>query len=203
MTVNFESGNLILRLWFLLHRDYVLLRGCEDQVYGEKGLTMEQYATLVAIKYLNDPIRPTDVAQWMGHSPNSVSMMIDRMVKVGLVSRERSRRDRRVVRLTITSKGENALKPATRAGWEFIQKIMSPLSDEDRHTFARLLETLRYQTMNYLNPGEDIEEMVRNDDKSHINLRGRLVQRGLTSTPQAKRQGGEKKKATRKTIRRG
>ena len=203
MTVNFESGNLILRLWFLLHRDYVLLRGCEDQVYGEKGLTMEQYATLVAIKYLNDPIRPTDVAQWMGHSPNSVSMMIDRMVKVGLVSRERSRRDRRVVRLTITSKGENALKPATRAGWEFIQKIMSPLSDEDRHTFARLLETLRYQTMNYLNPGEDIEEMVRNDDKSHINLRGRLVQRGLTSTPQTKRQGGEKKKATRKTIRRG
>jgi DNA-binding MarR family transcriptional regulator len=163
-------------------------------MYGEKGLTMEQYATLVAIKYLNDPVRPTDVARWIGRRTNSVSMMVDRMVKAGLVRRERDRRDRRVVRLIITSKAENALKPATRAGWEFIQKIMSPLSDEDRQTFARLLETLRYQTMNYLNPGEDIEEMVRNDDKSHVNLRGRLVQRGLTSTPQAKHQGGKKRK---------
>ncbi len=200
MTVNLESQNLILRLWFLLHRDYVLLRNCEDQMYGEKGLTMEQYATLVAIKYLNDPVRPTDVARWMGHSPNSVSMMIDRMVKAGLVRRERSKRDRRVVRLIISSKGENALEPATRAGWEFIQKIMSPLSDEDRHTFARLLEMVRYETMNYLNPGEDIEEMVRNDDKSHVNLRGRLVKRGLTFTPQAKRQGGDKRKIKGKTI---
>jgi DNA-binding MarR family transcriptional regulator len=194
MTVNSESANLILRLWFLLHRDYALLRGCEDQMYGEKGLTMEQYATLVAIKYLNDPVRPTDVARWIGRSPNSVSMMIDRMVKAGLVRRERSRRDRRVVRLIITSKAENALKPATRAGWEFIQKIMSPLSEEDRYTLARLLEMLRYETLNYLNPGEDIEEMVRNDDKSHVNLRGRLVQRGLISTPQAKRQSGKKRK---------
>jgi DNA-binding MarR family transcriptional regulator len=164
-------------------------------MYGEKGLTMEQYATLVAIKYLNDPVRPTDVARWIGRRTNSVSMMVDRMVKAGLVRRKRDRRDRRVVSLIITSKAENALKPANQAGWEFIQKIMSPLSDEDRHTFARLLETLRYQTMNYLNPGEDIEEMVRNDDKSHVNLRGRLIQRGLTSTPQAKRQGGKKKKA--------
>ena len=194
MTVNLESANLILRLWFLLHRDYALLRGCEDQMYGEKGLTMEQYATLVAIKYLNDPVRPTDVAQWIGRSPNSVSMMIDRMVKAGMVRRERSRRDRRVVRLIITSKAENALKPATRAGWEFIQKIMLPLLDEDRHTAARLLEMIRYETLNYLNPGEDIEEMVRNDDKRHVNLRGRLVQRGLTFTLQAKHQGGKKRK---------
>jgi len=195
MTVNLESQNLILRLWFLMHRDYTLLKGCEDQIYGEKGLTTEQYAVLVAIKYLNDPVRPTDVARWMGRRTNSVSMIVDRMVKAGLVTRERGRRDRRVVHLIITSKGKNALEPATRAGWEFIQKIMSPLSYEDRLTFARLLVTLRYETLNYLNPGKDIEEMVRNEDKSHVKLMERLFQNVLTSSPQAKRQGGEKGKA--------
>jgi len=118
MTVDLESGNLVLRLWFLIHRDCALFRRCEDQVYGEKGLTMEQYSMLVAIKYLDEPVRPTDLARWIGRSPNSVSMMIDRMMKAGLVTRERSRRDRRVVRLTITSKGENMLAPATRAGWQ-------------------------------------------------------------------------------------
>jgi len=194
MTVNSESANLILRLWFLLHRDYTLLKGCEDQIYGEKGLTTEQYAILVAIKYLGDPVRPTDVARWMGRRTNSVSMIIDRMAKAGLVRRERDRRDRRVVRLIITSKGEDAVKPATEAGWEFIQKIMSPLSDEDRHTFDRLLETLRYETLNYLNPGEDIEEMVRNEDKNHVNLRERLFQYTLSFIPQAKHQGRKKRK---------
>jgi DNA-binding MarR family transcriptional regulator len=194
MTVNLESQNLILRLWFLLHRDYALLKGCEDQMYGEKGLTTEQYAILAAMKYLNDPVRPTDVARWMGRRTNSVSMIIDRMVKAGLVTRERSRRDRRVVRLIITSKGKDAIEPATLAGWEFIQKIMSPLSYEDRHTFARLLETLRYETLNYLNPGEDIEEMARNDDKGHVNMMERLFKYILPSIPQAKHQGGERGK---------
>ena len=89
MTVNFESENLILRLWFLIHRAYTLLKGCEDQMYGEHGLTTEQYAVLVTIKYLQNPVRITDVAQWMGRSTNSVSMIVDRMVKAGLVRRIR------------------------------------------------------------------------------------------------------------------
>jgi len=197
MAVNFESENLILRLWFLMHRDYILLKTCEDRVYNEHGLTMEQFAVLVTIKYLEDPVRVTDVARWMGHSTNSVSMIVDRMVRAGLLRRLRDRRDRRVVHLTITSKGEEALKPATAAGWEFIQKIMSPLSHEDRHTFARLLETLKYETLNYLNPGEDIEKMVRDEAESHTNLMERLILYTLPSTPQAKRQGGKKGKTIR------
>jgi DNA-binding MarR family transcriptional regulator len=194
MTVKFESENLILKLWLLIHRAYISLKGCEDQIYGEKGLTTEQYAVLVTIKYLRDPVKITDVAQWIGRRTNSVSMQVDRMVKAGLVKRIRDRSDRRVVNVVITSKGEDALKPATLAGWEFIQKILSPLSYEDKHTFARLLETIRYETLNYLNPGEDIEEMIRNEAKQHANLMERLVLYTLPSTPQAKRQGSEKGK---------
>jgi DNA-binding MarR family transcriptional regulator len=194
MTVKFESENLTLRLWLLMHRAYVSLKNCEDQIFGEKGLTTEQYAVLVTIKYLGNPVNITDVAQWIGRRTNSVSMQVDRMVKSGLLRRVRGRVDRRVVRLTITSKAENMLKPATLAGWEFIQKILSPLSDEDKHTFIRLLETLMYQTLNYLNPREDIEEMIRNETKQHANLMERLIQYTLPSTPQAKRQGGEKGK---------
>jgi DNA-binding MarR family transcriptional regulator len=194
MTVKFERENLTLKLWLLMHRAYISLKGCEDQLYGEKGLTTEQYAVLVTIKYLGEPVKVTDVAQWIGRRTNSVSMQVDRMVKAGLLRRVRDRVDRRAVHLIITSKGENMLKPATLAGWEFIQKILSPLSYEDKHTFARLLEMLRYQTLNYLNPGEDIEEMIRNETKQHANLMERLIQYTLPSTPQAKRQGGEKGK---------
>ena len=131
---------------------------------------MEQFSVLVAMKYIRGPARPTDVAEWIGRSTNSVSMMLDRMVKSGLVRRTRDRIDRRVVHVVATSKGENALKLAIPASWEFIQKIMLPMSQADRKTFARLLEAIRYETLNYLNPGEDIEAMVVNDDKSHLNI---------------------------------
>jgi DNA-binding MarR family transcriptional regulator len=199
MPVNSQSQNLILRLWFLMHRDYRLLVNCEDQIYGEKGLTMEQFSVLVAMKYIHGPVRPTDVAKWIGRTPNTISMIIDRMVKAGLVRRTRDRIDRRTVHLAATSKAENALRLAIPAGWEFIQKIMLPMSEADRHTFARLLETLRYETLNYLNPGEDIEAMVVDDDKSHIKMMERLFHHAILSTPQAKGQARKKGR----TIRRG
>ncbi len=192
MTTNFEDGNLVLRLWYASHRTRALLKMCEDQIYGEYNLTMEQYAVLAAIKYIGSTARPTDIARWLGRSANAVSMIVDRMVKADLLRRVRDRSDRRVVNVSITSKAENALKPATRAGWEFIQKITSPLSNEDKHTFIRQHDTLRYEILKYLNPGVDVEEMARNDDEGHANLMERLVQYALPSTPEVKRQGGKK-----------
>jgi len=194
MTVNFEDGNLILRLWYVSHRTRALLKMCEDQIYSEYNLTTEQYAVLATIKYLGGRVRPTDIAQWLGRSPNSISMIADRMVKAGLLRRVRDRSDRREVRLVITNKAEEALKPAILAGWEFIQKITSSLTYEDKHTFIRLHDTLRYEIFKYLNHGVNVEEMARNDDESHTNLMERLIQYALPSTPEAKRQGSKKGK---------
>jgi DNA-binding MarR family transcriptional regulator len=198
MMINFEEdGNLVLKLWYMAHRTRALLKMCEDQIYGEYNLTMEQYAVLAAIKHIGGPARPTDIAQWLGRSTNSISMIVDRMVKAGLVKRVRDRRDRRVVNVSITNKAENALKPAILAGWEFIQKITSPLTYEDMHTFIKLHDTLRYEILKYLNPRTNVDELVRNEDEQHANLMERLIQYASPSTPKAKRHGSEKGKTRR------
>ena len=194
MTTDYETENIVIKLWFMIHRTHDMLRTCEDQVFVEYKLTTEQYLVLMAIMYLEEPVRITDIARWLGRSTNSVSMIVDRMVKAGLLRRVRDRGDRRVVNVFITSKGQNALQPAIRAGWEYVWKIISPLPDVDRHTLMRLLEAIRYEAYGYLNPGADIKEMMRNEAESHANLFERLVQYTLTSTPEAKRQGGEKGK---------
>ena len=195
MTANLKLEHLALRLWFLSHRTHELLRRCEDQVYGEYNLTTEQYTMLAIIKYLDAPVRITDVARWSGRSTNSVSMIIDRMVKAGLVRRARDTKDRRTVFVTVTSKAESALKPATLAGLEFIQEILSPLSSEDRRTFVNLHEVVKNKALEYLNPGVDVEEMQRSEVTSQANLVERLVQYISPSNPDAKRQGGKKKRA--------
>lgn len=197
MTTNYTPYNIVLRLWFMIHRTHDMLRACEDEVFAEYNLTTERYALLAAMIYLGGTARPTDIARWLGRSINGVSMLVDRMVKAGLLRRVRDRSDRRVVNVSITSKAENALKPATRASWEFIQKITSPLSNEDKHTFVRVHEALRYEILKYLNPGANVEEMAKNDDESHANLMERLIQYVLPSTPEAKRQRGKKGKTMR------
>ena len=183
MKVNLELSNTDLKFWYLIHRTRDAFRICEDQIFRQHRLTTEQYAVLVTMKYLGNPTRPTDIAKWLERSTNSVSIIIDRMVKAGLIKRVRDRSDRRVVKLNITSKGENTLKPATLAGLEFIRKVLSPLSDEDRHTLVTLLETLKYEAFKYINPGETTEEMRRTEARRQDDLMKRLIQYTSSSTP--------------------
>jgi DNA-binding MarR family transcriptional regulator len=199
MTIDFESEKLALKLWRLPYQTYALLKKCEDQTFEKYGLTTEQFGVLVTIGFLDKPVMVTDVARWLERSTNSISMIAERMVKAGLLRRVRNMRDRRAVQLVMTSKGENALKPATLAGLGFIREILSPLSYEDRRTFINLLEILKYAMLEYLNPETDVEETRRNEAKREALVRKWLLQYTVPSTPQAKRQGGKKKK----TVRRG
>jgi DNA-binding MarR family transcriptional regulator len=198
MAVNFESEILILRLWRQLYQTYTLLKQCEDRIIEEHGLTTEQYAVLVSIGYLGEPVRVTDIARWLERSTNSISMIVDRMVKAGLVKRVRSKSDRRVVHVTFTSKGENALKPSNRAIFEVVRKNLSSLSHKDRSTLLSLLGTLKYEILECLNPGMDVEEVKRDESKQVANAKKWLLRYALPSTTEAKRQGGEKRKTVRR-----
>jgi hypothetical protein len=120
-------------------------------------------------------------------------MIIDRMVKAGLVKRTRDRKDRRTVFLTSTSKAEKAYVPASAAGWELIQEILSPLSDKDKRTLVKLLEMLRDKTYDYLGPGEVAEVVRRGDMENTAQLMKEAAKYKPVSTSEAKRQRGKKK----------
>jgi hypothetical protein len=122
-------------------------------------------------------------------------MLIDRMVKAGLVRRTRDRKDRRAVNVTITSKAEDALGPATRDGLEFIQNVMSPLLDEELSTLVQLLEIIRHRGVEYMNQEVTIDELRGHDITSQRDLMKQLKQY-IASTPQAKPRAGKKRKTT-------
>jgi len=194
MAVKSEPGSLALRLWRQVYQTYTLLKRCEDQIFEGYGLTTEQFTVLTAIGYLGGPVKVTDIAQWLERSTNSISMIVDRMVKVGLLRRVRDRSDRRVVHVVKTSKGEDAIKPATLASIAFIQKIMSPISYEDSIILLKLLGTVKFEALKYLDPEVDVEEVKRNEFEQMANLKRWLGEYGLLSTPRDKHQGGKKRK---------
>ena len=193
MAINSEQENTVLRLWLLLRRVGDALGLCQDLVYSKYGLTSEQVAVLAAIKS-RGPLRPSEFSSILERSPNSMSMIIDRMVKTGLVRRTRDRKDRRAVFVSMTDKGRETVEPAVPTGWQFIHKILSPLSYDDQRALADMLETLKCELVGYLNPEMDMAEITKKSLTGDPNLYKRMVKDVLPSGYEAKRKSREKQK---------
>jgi DNA-binding MarR family transcriptional regulator len=191
MTVNYESENTVLRLWLLLRRVGDTLMRCQDLLFSKSGLTTEQWGVLTAIK-ARGPLRPSDLSRILERTPNSMSMLIDRMVRAGLVRRTRDRKDRRVVTVSFASKGEKAVQPAIIAGWEFIHEILSSLSLNDQRNLANLLETVKCELDSYLEPEIDKAEIIKSSFTNDPDLYKRMVKNLLPPGYVAKRKHRQK-----------
>ena len=196
MKVNRDFTDVTVRLWLLAFQTSDVLRTCTDQLFKEYNITSEQYNVFASVKYLGDRVNITDIATFLRRSTNSVSMLVDRMVKAGLVRRVRDRVDRRVVYVVLTSKAENILELSSPGLWEFIKEILSPLSYEDRRTFVSLFEMINRKALEYLNPGKDIEEIIKDRAERHAELMKRVPAYTWIKTPEAKHRGGKKGKTS-------
>jgi DNA-binding MarR family transcriptional regulator len=183
-----------LRAFMLLHRVRDLLFRCQDQAVAKYGLTAEQYSVLVAIAFLDAPVRATDIGRWMDRKVNSVSMIVDRMVRSGLVRRARDLPDRREVRLAMTAKGEQALRSANPPVAKLVDEIMSALPSEDARTLIELLETLRDRAIRYCHPDANLEELLGYEAMDMERFLKRMSRYGPGPQPEAKRQGTSTRK---------
>ncbi len=163
-------------------------------VFSKYGLTTEQWGVLTAIK-ARGPMRQTDLAELLERSLNSISMLVDRMVKAGLVRRTRDRKDRRVVTVSLISKAEKVVDPAVIAGWEFIHEILSPLSDNDQRDLAGMLEKVKCELDGYLNPEMDKAEIIKNSFTNDPDLYKRMAKNLLPPGYEAKRRVREKRRS--------
>ena len=154
MSEKSDARSADLQAWLLIHAARDLAFYLQDRICGEHGITLEQYTVLVAIKHHDDPVTVTDVADWLGHKVNTVSMIADRMVKIGLLSRTRDLPDRRHVRLALTRKADEILRQATPDVWAFVQATMSSLSPEEKSTLIDLLDKVRTAEYQHLAPDQ-------------------------------------------------
>ncbi len=89
------------------------------------GVSSNQYRVLMAVAHGTQPVIETDIQKVTGRGLNSISMLVDRMVKSGLISRERSLTDRRKTIIALTEKGESCLKKGTIA-CQCIDELLEP-----------------------------------------------------------------------------
>lgn len=189
MPVKFALDNPMLMTWHLLHQTHNSISKCEDKVFSKHGITTEQYSVLMAIKHIEPPVTPTQVGRWLDRNTNTVSLIVERMVKAGLIRRIRDLRDRRSVRLVLTDEGKEIFDRATETGWILVHEMLSGLSEEEMHSLTRLLQTVREKAVDYHNPGETIEEVKRNDSKNMARFMKRMSKYLSNSDFVKKKQG--------------
>ena len=144
---------------YTLHQVHESLTKLEDKMYKKFGITTQQFGVLAAIKSIPPPITPTAIAKWLDRNTNSVTLMIDRMEKNGLVSRIRDLDDRRSLRLKLDKKGEEAFREGFERHRRLYKEIMSCLNLDELQEFCELMDKVLEKTFEMRHLKEGVKEV--------------------------------------------
>lgn len=136
-----SAVNRDYNLWVLLHQVSDIIFNAREAELQEYGLPATQAEVLFVIKAIGDKVTPAQISRMIFRRPHSVSGIIERMKKAGLVKKAKDLHRKNLVRVTITPKGEQAYKEALKR--KSVQKIMSALSETEQQKLKSLLEILR------------------------------------------------------------
>ncbi|WP_076863990.1 MarR family winged helix-turn-helix transcriptional regulator [Bradyrhizobium mercantei] len=92
------------------------------------GLTPQQHQALLGIKGFVEPGPPTvgDIARFLLIRHHSAVELMNRMAKLGLISRVTDPEDARRVQLKLTAKGEQKLQAISKKNIEELRRAASP-----------------------------------------------------------------------------
>lgn len=107
----------------------------------ELHMTSGQYSALHVISR-KDEWRMTELSQKLYVSAGSLTTMMNRLIELGLVSRERSEIDRRVVTVRLTEAGREVLRSGREHMRLSMAHMLTELPDDDRATLKRSLDDI-------------------------------------------------------------
>jgi len=139
-------GEMATRAWSLLHRAADAMTRCEGEALRAAGLSPQQFALLAAVRSLPVPVTQKKIADRLDRRANSVTALLNRMERDGLVKRSSDLRDRRTVRITLTPRGEEALERGRKIASELPPVVMLDFSGKEVRELVRLLERVRANT---------------------------------------------------------
>lgn len=136
-----------LRLWIALARCYSTYARAISFKVQEYGLTPPQFGVLEALYHLG-PLSLGDLAGKLLVTGGNVTYVMDRLEEQGLVYRERSPADRRIIQAKLTEKGHALIAGVFPGHGDFVEDLSASLSTEEQEQLRALLKKL----------GRDIQE---------------------------------------------
>jgi DNA-binding MarR family transcriptional regulator len=142
-------------LWLLLTQTRSALFKARQTKVG-KYVHFNQAAALVTIWALDGKATPALLWRRLFLEPHSVSELVMRMEKKGLIVKNKDDKRENIVRISITEKGRKFCVEAVQA--DFIRKIMNSLSAEQKEQMRTGLSILYKAALKELGLEEEIQD---------------------------------------------
>lgn len=135
---NDPTINKIISLIFTTSR---LIR---ERSKGKEHPDPFSFLQIETLRYVSENKNPPmkDVADYLYITPPSATSLIDGLVKTKMLERNFDKNDRRVVRLSVTSKGQKILSTGFNETAIRMQKILKKLDEKEQKNLIEILEKL-------------------------------------------------------------
>ena len=146
-----SDDSIVFRAWVLFHQAPHAVYRASSRRLRSVGVTFEQAFLLFVLSMSPRPPTRTEIAQALVRRPHTVTALLNGMERAGLVTRIKDEKNRRVIRIVMTEKGEEAFKQAQET--RLAVDLTSSLSREEFYQLSSILEKLRDVALGELEEG--------------------------------------------------
>ena len=149
MSVQMPDRSIDSDFLFTLFEVQRLLRLFADKQAARYGLNRAQWAVLAKLER-TEGLKQADVAELMEMQPITLTRLIDKLCKAGLIERRDDETDRRINRLYLTLAARPLLAQLAGLRSEITQAALAHISVADAHRLLEQLETIKDNVRNAL-----------------------------------------------------
>ncbi len=128
-------------LWILLSRVYHMVAKLRNMEMNKQGILPVQAYMLFIIQAMGNATTPAELSRFVYQQRNSVSDILKRMEKQGLITKQKASKGNGRILVKMTEKGKKILQLSKQR--EHLHNVMSVLNEEKRGLLESLLESLR------------------------------------------------------------
>ena len=133
-----EAGKSI---GFLIKRCGGLMSQVAERRFAGEQVSFMQWMVLANLGRF-EHLTATALSAQTCHDMGALTRIVDDLKEAGLVRRDRSERDRRVVEITLTSEGRRQLQGGKRLVVELLNSLITPFSRQETETLIALLQRM-------------------------------------------------------------
>jgi DNA-binding MarR family transcriptional regulator len=119
--------------YYLISRVSLVVTSALKKGFAEAGVQKVRPAYLCVMMSLweEDGLKVIELGKKAGLEPSTMTGLLDRMERDGLVSRTTDPRDRRVLRIYLTESGQNVCGPVLKVVDDVLADVFAGISQED------------------------------------------------------------------------
>jgi len=130
-------------LWVRLHQTAHAVEEARQRELSKVGLSVMKCAALFLAQVLGNNATPAEISRWILREPHTVTSLVNRMEKEGLVTKVKDLGKKNLVRVVATERGRQAYEKTTRLNsMRSIRNILSALSEAEQEQLHSYLERL-------------------------------------------------------------